>query len=112
MKVSFFEPSMISQSSKYYEKNNIKNGSSDFYYIKKYGVATHEVIAPRYEFIGEYNIGLNETYPITNQYFKNVLIKEMFWRVRDDLNLTCWFHQQDGQWIVISYIFWPPEAIF
>ncbi|HGX7938047.1 TPA: hypothetical protein ACJIA1_003731, partial [Shigella flexneri] len=29
-----------------------------------------------------------------------------------DLNLTCWFHYKDGQWRVITYIFWPPGARF
>lgn len=112
IKMTFFEPSITSQESKYYEQNDIKNGDNDLYFIKKYGVATYEFIAPRYKFIGEYNIGLNQTYPMTNLKFKNYPIKEMFWHVRDDLNLTCWFHQQDGQWKVISYIFWPPGAIF
>ncbi|WP_318371745.1 hypothetical protein [Enterobacter sp.] len=111
-KVSFFKPSVISQSTQYYEENDIHDGESDIYYVKKYGVPVHEFIKPRYEFSGEYYIGLNQTYRITNPEVKDVPIKEILWQVRNDLNLTCWFHYKDGQWKVISYIFWPPGAVF
>ncbi|EBW6663756.1 hypothetical protein [Citrobacter farmeri] len=110
--VNIFEPSVISQSTKYYEENDIKNGGSDASYIQKYGIPTRVFIRPRHEFVGEYNIGLNQTYPITSKKFENIPIKEIFWHLREDLNLTCWFHYKDGQWRVISYIFWPPGAKF
>jgi hypothetical protein len=97
---------------KYYERNNILNGEDDSFFLSKYGVPDHEFVRPRYAFVGEYYIGLEKTYRSTNPEFSNIPIKEMFWRVHDDLNLTCWFHQQDGQWKVFSYIFWPPGAIF
>ncbi|HFO6487481.1 TPA: hypothetical protein ACHKTV_004753, partial [Escherichia coli] len=42
----------------------------------------------------------------------NIPIKEMFWHLRGDLNLTCFFHYKDGQWRVISYFFWQPGAKF
>lgn len=112
MIMNVFEPSVIIQSTTYYEENNIHNGESDILFIGKYGEPTHEMIKPRYEFTGEYYVGLNQTYRITNPDFKDIPIKEMFWHLRDDLNLTCWFHYKDGQWKVISYIFWPPGAVF
>lgn len=112
MTTIFSQPSVIAQSSKYYEENDIHNGESDLFYVGKYGPPAHEFIKPRYKFSGEYNIGLNQTYRITNPEFKNVPIKEMLWHLRGDLNLTCWFHYKDGEWKVISYIFWPPGAKF
>lgn len=69
----------------------------------KYGIPAYEHIKPRHKFIGEYNVGLNQTYPITDPKLKDVLIKEVLWHLEDDLNLTCWFHYKDGQWSVISY---------
>lgn len=100
------------QTLKYYERNDIRNGDDDSFFLSKYGAPDHEFVRPRYTFVGQYYIGLEKTYRSTNPEFSKIPIKEMFWRVRDDLNLTCWFHQQDGQWNVFSYIFWPPGAIF
>ncbi|EQV94454.1 hypothetical protein G893_00826 [Escherichia coli KOEGE 71 (186a)] len=107
-----FEPSVVSQSPRYYEENDIQNGNNDAFFVEKYGPPVHEFMKPRYKFAGEYYIGLNQTYRITNPEFKDIPIKEMFWNLQEDLNLTCWFHYKDGQWRVISYIFWPPGAKF
>ncbi|HBA3814464.1 TPA: hypothetical protein J5G62_004459, partial [Escherichia coli] len=81
-------------------------------FMKKYGPPAHEFVRPRYKFVGEYYIGLNQTYRITDPEFQDIPIKEMFWNLQGDLNLTCWFHYKDGQWRVITYIFWPPGAKF
>ncbi len=110
--VNALTPSTTIQPTKYYEENNIKNGDSDTYFLQKYGIPAYEHIKPRHKFIGEYNVGLNQTYPITDPKLKDVPIKEVLWHLEDDLNLTCWFHYKDGQWSVISYFFWPPGAMF
>lgn len=96
----------------YYEENNIKDGNNDIFFVKKYGVPEREFILSRYKFIGEFNVGLENTYRSTNPDFSQIPIKQMFWHLRDNLNLTCWFDYKDGQWKVISYIFWPPKAKF
>ncbi|VEA35633.1 Uncharacterised protein [Salmonella enterica subsp. enterica] len=57
-------------------------------------------------------LGWKKTYRSTDPRYSNVPIKEMFWHLHDDLNLTCWFHYKDEQWRVFSYIFWPPGAVF
>ncbi|MCV8889726.1 hypothetical protein ODW16_11675 [Escherichia coli] len=110
--VNVFKPSAVAQSTKYYEENDIHDGSNDLFFMKKYGPPAHEFVRPRYKFVGEYYIDLNQTYRITDPEFQDVPIKEMFWNLQGDLNLTCWFHYKDGQWRVITYIFWPPGARF
>ncbi|BBN78556.1 hypothetical protein SHN22_004332 [Salmonella enterica subsp. enterica serovar Senftenberg] len=100
------------QVTQYYEKNNIQNGGVDASFVEKYGRPEHEFVRPRYMFVGEYYIGLEKTYRSTDPRYSNVPIKEMFWHLHDDLNLTCWFHYKDEQWRVFSYIFWPPGAVF
>lgn len=103
----------ITQPPEYYEqKSNIKNGDSDVFFISKYGRPKHELIKPRYKFVGIYYNGIEDTYRSTNPKFREVLIKELFWNFNDDLNLTCWFHYKDGKWIAIAYVFWPPGAQF
>ncbi|AJQ72884.1 hypothetical protein O2Z13_002331 [Salmonella enterica] len=100
------------QATQYYEKNNIQSGEVDASFVEKYGSPEHEFVRPRYMFVGEYYIGLEKTYRSTDPRYSNVPIKEMFWHLHDDLNLTCWFHYKDEQWRVFSYIFWPPGAVF
>lgn len=101
-----------SQPSTYEQESYVQNGEGETYFIKKYGPPTYDFIRPRREFIGEYYVGIENTYRSTNPDFRNIPIKEMFWHLRDDLNLTCFFHYKDGQWRVISYFFWPPGAKF
>ncbi|EDY6685984.1 hypothetical protein GQH13_004443, partial [Salmonella enterica] len=71
-----------------------------------------EFINPRYKFVGEYSIGIENTYRSTNPEFRKIQIKEIFWNLNKDLNLTCFFHYKNGQWQAISYFFWPPGALF
>jgi len=111
--VFFVAAEEIPQTPEYYEQHsNIKNGETDTYYIRKYGVPEHNYIKPRYKFVGIYYNGIEDTYRSTNPDFREVPIKELFWNFNDDLNLTCWFHFKDGQWRVIAYVFWPPGAVF
>ncbi|EPE8022479.1 hypothetical protein ACSN4Y_004803 [Salmonella enterica subsp. enterica serovar Montevideo] len=90
----------------------MQSGEVDASFVEKYGSPEHEFVRPRYMFVGEYYIGLEKTYRSTDPRYSNVPIKEMFWHLHDDLNLTCWFHYKDEQWRVFSYIFWPPGAVF
>ena len=80
--------------------------------VYNYGQPAYEFIKSRYKFVGEYYIEIENTYRSTNPEFRNIPIKEMFWHLPGDLNLTCFFHYKDGQWRVISYFFWPPGAKF
>lgn len=96
----------------YEQRSYIKDGENETYFIKKYGSPTFSFVEPRYKFVGEFSVSIENTYRSTNPEFRNVPIKEMFWHFNDDLNLTCFFHYKDGQWVVISYAFWPPGANF
>lgn len=96
----------------YNNRNEIHRGNSEGFLVEKYGNPEHQFIKPRHDFVGIYYKGIERTYPSKNPEFKNIPIKEMFWHIRNDLNLTCWFHYKDGEWVVISYSFWPPGAEF
>jgi hypothetical protein len=80
--------------------------------LKRYGQPKHDLVKPRHKFVGEYYIGIENKYPSTNPEFKNIPIKEMFWNINPDLNLTCWLHHKNGKWTVITYVFWGPGAQF
>lgn len=75
------------------------------FFTKKYGRPAYEFVKPRYAFVGEYSVGIENTYRSINPEFRNIPIKEAFWNLNEDLNLTCFFHYKDGQWRVISYFF-------
>lgn len=77
----------------YLNGNGMPDNVEDTVLLKKYGQPEHNFTKPRPE-------------------LKNTPIKEMLWHLSDDLNLTCWLHYKDGKWIVISYVFWPPDALF
>ena len=96
----------------YHNRNEVHKGDSDEFLVGKYGEPERQIIRPRHVFVGVYYEGLEQIYPSRNPEFKNVPIKEMFWHLKDDLNLTCWLHYKDGQWVVILYFFWPPGAEF
>ncbi|AJQ99277.1 hypothetical protein F652_1288 [Enterobacteriaceae bacterium bta3-1] len=96
----------------YLNGNGMLDNVEDTVLLKKYGQPEHNFTKPRYKFVGEYYIGIERTYRSTNPELKNTPIKEMLWHLSDDLNLTCWLHYKDGKWIVISYVFWPPDALF
>ncbi|EEC0297121.1 hypothetical protein YV76_004630 [Salmonella enterica subsp. enterica] len=96
----------------YHHRNEVRRGDSEEFLVGKYGKPEHQFIKPRRDFVGVYYEGIELTYPSRNPEFKNIPIKEMFWHLKSDLNLTCWLHYKDGQWIVISYAFWPPGAVF
>lgn len=92
--------------------NDVRWGDDEKYLVNKYGSPEHEFIVPRHDLVGIYYSGIERTYPSKNPEFSQIPIKEMFWHVHDDLNLTCWLHSEDGKWVVISYVFWPPDAKF
>ncbi|MBB8614537.1 hypothetical protein PH192_10390 [Escherichia coli] len=96
----------------YEQRSYIQNGESEDFFTKKYGRPAYEFVKPRYAFVGEYSVGIENTYRSINPEFRNIPIKEAFWNLNEDLNLTCFFHYKDGQWRVISYFFWPPDAKF
>lgn len=96
----------------YLNGNGMLDNVEDTVLLKKYGQPEHNFTKPRYKFVGEYYIGIEGTYRSTNPELKNTPIKEMLWHLSDDLNLTCWLHYKNGKWIVISYVFWPPDALF
>lgn len=96
----------------YLNASGMYNGVEEAVLLIKYGQPKHDFIKPRYKFVGEYYIGIESVYRSTNTRFKNIPIKELFWILNKDLNLTCWLHYKGGQWIVISYVFWPPGAKF
>ena len=88
------------------------DGECEDFFTKKYGRPAYEFVKPRYAVVGEYSVGIENTYRSINPEFRNIPIKEAFWNLNEDLNLTCFFHYKDGQWRVISYFFWPPDAKF
>ncbi|MCP1694016.1 hypothetical protein J2T26_003903 [Citrobacter farmeri] len=96
----------------YLNASGMYNGVQETVLLKKYSKPEREYIKPRYEFVGEYYVGIESVYRSTNPEFRKVPIKEMFWHLKVDLNLTCWLHYKNGQWIVISYVFWPPGTLF
>ena len=96
----------------YEQRSYVQNGESEDFFTKKYGRPAYEFVKPRYAFVGEYSVGIENTYRSINPEFRNIPIKEAFRKLKDDLNLPCFFQYQDGQWRVISYFFWPPHAKF
>jgi len=96
----------------YEQESYIQDGENESFFIKKYGAPSRIVINPRYKFVGEYHVAIENTYPSTKAEFRDIPIKEIFWHFNEKLNLTCWFHYKDGEWKVIAYLFWPPGAKF
>ncbi|WP_371328698.1 hypothetical protein [Hafnia sp. HMSC23F03] len=96
----------------YLNESGMLKGVEDNILLKEYGQPEHQFIKPRYKFVGEYYIDIENTYRSTNPELKNIPIKEMFWHINSNLNLTCWFHYKDRKWTVISYIFWEPGTLF
>lgn len=84
----------------------------ELFWVNQFHSPAHMFIKPRHDFIGVYYRGIERVYSSTTPEFGNFLIKETFWHLRKDLNLTCWLNNKDGKWQVISYIFWPPGANF
>lgn len=91
---------------------DVQWGDDEESLVRKYGSPEHYFINPRHDFVGIYYGGIERTYPSNNPEFKDVPIKEMFWNVNKDLNLTCWLHYKNGKWIVISRVYWPPGSKF
>ncbi|EYD88007.1 hypothetical protein AC26_0277 [Escherichia coli 1-176-05_S3_C2] len=96
----------------YLNASGVYNGVEENVLLNNYGKPEHEFIKPRYKLVGEYYIEIENIYRSTNPEFKNIPIKEMFWHLRQDLNLTCFFHYKDGQWRVIFFFFLSPGAKF
>lgn len=96
----------------YNNRNEVHKNDSEEFLVKQYGKPDHQITKPRHYFLGVYYESIEKTYPSRISKFKNIPIKEMFWNLKGDLNLTCWLHYKDGQWVVISYVFWPPGADF
>lgn len=96
----------------YNNRNEVKLGDSESILVGEYGNPEHQFINPRHKFVGVYYRGIERIYPSKNPEYKDIPIKEMFWHLKDDLSLTCWLHYKDGEWVVISYVFWPPGAVF
>ena len=55
--------------------------------------------------VGEFHVELFNTYPIAKKENRNVEIKEFNWR-DGDYNITLWFHNISGKWIVFESLRW------
>jgi len=63
------------------------------------------------EIVGEFRIELLNTYPLTNPKNRKVKIKELHWK-DGDYNITLWFHQIDGNWVVLDGRRWHKNVDF
>jgi hypothetical protein len=60
---------------------------------------------------GEFRIGLQNTYPLSNPANAHLQIIEMTW---DDGNswITVWFHEINGAWVVLDSCRWDKGEVF
>ncbi len=75
----------------YLNASGVYNGVEENVLLNNYGQPAYEFIKPRYKFVGEYYIEIENTYRSTKPEFRNIPIKEIFWHLPGDLNLTCFF---------------------
>lgn len=61
--------------------------------------------------VGEMRAPLFKTYPTSNPANANVLIEESSWK-DGDYWITLWFHQVNGQWIVLDSCRWHKDVKF
>ena len=60
---------------------------------------------------GEFRVGLQNTYPLTDAANAGVEIEELWW---DDEQywITLWFHKVDGEWVVLDTCRWRKDIVF
>jgi hypothetical protein len=61
--------------------------------------------------VGEFRVELLNTYPITKRENQNVPIKELHWK-DGNYNITLWFHQVNGKWVVLNSRRWHKDIEF
>ncbi len=60
---------------------------------------------------GEMRVELLNVYPLSDPKNATVEIKELWWK-DGDYFLTLWFHQFNGEWIVLDTLYWHKDVTF
>jgi hypothetical protein len=63
------------------------------------------------EAVGEFRVELYNTYPLTDPKNHEVQIKELWWK-DGNYNITVWFHQVNGKWVVLDTCRWHKDVQF
>lgn len=87
------------------------HGQSRSAVIQSLGKPVHDLTYPMSEAVVEFRIALQNTYPLSNPANRNVEIQELWWR-DGDYWITLWFHQVDGEWVVLASCRWHKNIAF
>lgn len=60
---------------------------------------------------GEFYVGLQNKYPLTNPENSKIRIKELIWKY-SGYNVTLWFHKVNDEWVVLEALCWPADTDF
>lgn len=77
----------------------------------KLGTPTQTYKFPMSQALGEMRSPLLSTYPSSNPANANVMIEESWWK-DGDYWITLWFHQVNGQWVVLESCRWHKDVQF
>ena len=75
------------------------------------GTPTRTDKYPMSQAVGEMRVPLFNTYPASNPANANVMIEESWWK-DGDYWITLWFHEVNGQWVVLDSCRWQKDVQF